>query len=322
MSHVTWNKRHRTVTSRQQKFYNIYARYVQRPMLAGVRPVALSRIVANLSAVAMPKPKGLVTKVIASHDTGRPMLTEIRTAASPDHARGTLLYIHGGGFVIGSLAIYQHLVAAIADAAGLRAMFVDYRMAPEHAAPGALDEVTAGFAHLRGLPEGQHIAIAGDSAGGNLALALMHRLKARGLAQPFAAACISPVTDLRGTNPSLTQNAKTEGLLSRKWIRRSAASYLAGQDPATPELSPILGDFTGAPPVLIHVDKGELLFDDARLMADHLRAQGVAVTLTQESGLFHVWHINVGRTPEADASVAQIADFLRHHTPAAPTGAT
>ncbi len=302
--------------SRQQKFLNLFTRIVQKPALAFVRPVWLSRIVANQSAMFFVKPKGLRTSIITTHSDGTPLLTEIRTDASRATPKGTLLYIHGGGFVIGSLPLYRHLVAAIADAAGLRAMFVDYRLAPEHPAPAALDDVAQAYAHISQMAEGQPIAIAGDSAGGNLALALILRLKSRNAALPYATVCLSPVTDLRGGNPSFTANVKTERLLPPKWALRSGAAYKNGADPTDPELSPILGDFTGAPPTLIHVDTGEILYDDARLMADHLRSQGVDVTYTEESGLLHVWHLNIGRSPEADKSVAQIVDFLCSHAPA------
>ncbi len=294
----------------QQKLCNGIARAIQKPTLAFVRPVWLLRIVANQTAKLAPKPKGLRTKTILTRADGTALLTEIRTDASPERAKGTLLYIHGGGFVIGSLPLYRHLVATIADAAGLRAMFVDYRMAPEHPAPAALNDVTQAYHALADTPEGRHIAIAGDSAGGNLALALILRLKRARSTLPFATVCLSPVTDLRGGNPSFTANAGTERLLPSKWVRKSAASYIKDADPSDPELSPILGDFADAPPTLIHVDTGEILYDDARLMADHLRGQGVDVTYTEETGLFHVWHLNVSRSPEADASAAQISAFL------------
>ena len=223
--------------------------------------------------------------------------------------------------MLGNLRGYRHLVAAIGHRARMRSVFLNYRRAPEHPFPAALDDAEAAWRVLSADPAAGPLTLAGDSAGGNIALALLHRILAKGLPPPAAVAVLCPVTDLRLGNASLAANRRTDPLVSTRWGARGVTAYLNGADPAQPDASPILGDFTGAPPVLIHTDTTEVLYDDARLMADHLRAQGVAVTLRSQTGLPHVWHMNVGRTPEADASVAEVADFLARHAARARSGA-
>jgi len=236
-------------------------------------------------------------------------------AADDQPTYGTVLYIHGGAFVIGSLPGYRSLIATIARDTRMRGVYVDYRMAPEHPAPAALDDVTSAYEALVADPDCGPIAIAGDSAGGNITLALMHRIIARDLPRPFAVIGLSPVTDLTFQNPSLLANQKSDLLVPKSWGLRGITQYLAGQDPSDPELSPIHGTFDGAPPVLIHVDTSEVLYDDSRLMVERLRAQGVDVTLRETTGVPHVNHLNLGRTPEADAAVRHISDFLNTHRP-------
>ncbi|MBS1301113.1 alpha/beta hydrolase [Loktanella sp. SALINAS62] len=294
------------MTSFKQRILRIHAWTVQKPALAIVRHVGLLRQLFTLSAIIANKtPPGLSVTPLTlggcrayACDTGH---------ATPN---GTTLYLHGGGFVIGNLRTYQHLVARLGKAAGTRAIFLDYRLAPEHPFPAAIDDAEAAWRALSDDPDAGPLTLAGDSAGGNLALALLHRIVANGLTRPCAVAALCPVTDLRLQNPSLTANRKTDPLVSARWGRRSVAAYLAGADPMRPDASPIMGNFTGAPPVLIHTDRSEILNDDAHRMAEVLRAQGVDVTLTETDGLYHVWHLNVGRTIEADQSIAEIGAFL------------
>ena len=299
--------------SRRQRILNRYARYVQKPVLSAIKSPTLVRKAFSLSAVLFSKrPAGLQVDRLT---LGTIPAYRCHIADAPEH--GTLLYIHGGGFVIGDILSYRHLVARMAQAAGMRGVFVDYRPAPEHPFPAALDDVETAYRALLDTPDGGPICVVGDSAGGNLALALILRLKRRGLPLPAACACMSPVTDLRLQNPSLARNRKRDPLISPEWGARSVAQYLAGQSPEQEDASPILGDFTGAPPTYLCCDVTEVLYDDGRLMAEHLRKAGVAVTFSEHQGLPHVWQLNVGRSPEADASVAEIGTFLSRHATSA-----
>ena len=301
------------MTSRRQKLWNAYARLVGKTVLGYLRPYWLMRrVLKTAGQLGARRPAGLVTTDRGHH------LLHLATPAM-HNPQGTLFYIHGGGFVAGDIPTYRRLAVELAERAGLACTMADYRLAPEHPYPVPLDDVEEAYAALSADPAAGPIVVAGDSAGGQLLFALLLRIRARGLPPPVACAALSPATDLRGGNPSLTRNRRSEVLLPPRLVRGGVAAYLGDTDPAQPELSPILGDFTGTCPVMIHVDRGEMLYDDSRLMADHLRAQGVEVALTEEEGLCHVWHINAGLTPEADASVSQIAAFFKTHVQAAKT---
>ena len=293
------------MTSRRQRFWTAYARWVQKPALALVRPVGPARALFVLNAIgAYRTPRGL--RVTAT-DLGGVPAARCALADAPE-PRGTLLYIHGGAFIMGHPRGYRHLVAELARASGQDGLYIDYRLAPEHPYPAAVDDAEAAYRAL--LARGGPITLAGDSAGGNIALALLLRIKARGLPMPAACALFSPATDLRGGAASLTENARADALVPVAWAERGAKAYCGASDPATPEISPVLGDFTGAPPVMIQVDDSEVLRDDSLAIARTLRRCGVEVTLERNEGCFHVWQLLVGRTPEADEAVAEVGRFL------------
>ena len=295
--------------SRRQKLLNIYARWFQKPALALITPPRLARLTFNLNARTIYKsPKGLTTRALNQNCT----ICALDNAAT----HGTILYVHGGAFVIGSLVGYRHLIATLAKETGMRGVYVDYPLAPENPAPAALDAVTDAYVSLLADPDTGPIALVGDSAGGNLVLALLHRIIARDLTRPFAVGALSPVTDLALVNPSLETNQKVDLLVPMSWGLRGITQYLNGANPADPELSPVHGTFTDAGPVLIHTDTTEVLNDDAHNMAKTLRDQGVDVAIRETTGLPHVNHLNLGRSPEADAAVAHISAFLSQHLPA------
>lgn len=299
--------------SRQQQFFNTWARYAQRPSLLYIKNPRVMRFLTNLTApMTYKRPANMLQKqMILSHDGATVPATTCYIKHQP--MDGTLLYLHGGGFVIGSLPMYQHLVASLGQAAQMRSVFVDYRMAPEHPFPAALDDAVTAYQALLADPEAGPISIAGDSAGGNLVLALLLKIKDLGLAMPRAAVALSPVVDLSLSNPSFTANADTDHLLPGDWGKRCIDDYVGSHDRTAPLLSPIHGDFTGCPPVLVHYDTTEVLADDGAKIVDHLQSHGVHVETEVTSGLTHVWHLNVGRTPEADTSVAAIGAFLHNH---------
>lgn len=302
---------HTPPLSRQQRFFNAWARYAQRPSLLYVKPPRLMRILSDLTApLTHKRPANMLLKPMTlRHDGAAVPATACYIKHQPMH--GTLLYLHGGGFVLGSLPLYQHLVASLGHAAEMRGVFVDYRLAPEHPFPAALDDVVTAYQALVANPDAGPIAIAGDSAGGNLVFALLLKIKALGLPRPCAAVALSPVVNLTEPYPSFTANAHSDHLLPTAWALRSAESYIAGHDQTDPLVSPIKGDFTGAPPTLIHYDTTEALADDSINMITHLRSQGVSVQTEVATGRMHVWHLHVGRVPEADASIAAIGAFLR-----------
>ena len=297
--------------STQQKFWNAYARYVQKPNLAMLTYQPLARHVAKINAILTLKtpPDLQLTERKLTHDGRTVRVTQCQTGPAP--AGGTLLYLHGGAFMIGTLRMYRHLVARLGAASDQRALYLHYGLAPEHPYPHALDQATAAYQALCADPTTGPISLVGDSAGGNLVFALLHRICTRDLPRPAAVATMSPATDLRGIAASLRDNARSDLLVPLSWAERGAAAYRGDADPENPEISPIFGTFTGAPPCLIQADDTEVLVDDSRAIAKALTDQGVQVQLNLSHGLPHVWHLNVGRSPEADASVAEIGQFIR-----------
>jgi acetyl esterase/lipase len=225
-----------------------------------------------------------------------------------------LVYLHGGGYCIGSLVSHKPMASKVGAAAGLPVLLVDYRLGPEHPFPAAVDDAVAVVRWLVGqgvAPDG--IAFAGDSAGGGLALATLLELRDAGDDLPGAAACLSPWTDLTLGEPSVDANADTDPMLSRARLQTYADWYLGDQDPRHPSASPRFADLGRLPPVVIHVAAEEILLDDARLVAEGIAAAGGTVEYEAWPGTFHVFHATCGLTPEGDDAVAAVGSFLRKH---------
>lgn len=297
--------------SYQQRFWNGYARLVQKPVLAYVAHQPTVRRIADLSAaMTLKTPDDLkLTEYQLEFGDGAVRTTVCQVGQSP--TGGSMLYLHGGAFMIGNVRGYRHLVARLGNAANQSAYFLHYGLSPEHRFPIALDQATLAYEALCADPDAGPISLVGDSAGGNLVFALLHRICRRGLQQPVAVSGIAPVSDLRLSNGSLTTNLRSDHLVPMRWVLRGRRAYLHGHDPSDPEVSPVLGTFVGAPPCLLHVDETEILFDDSKALAQKLRDQGVTVELPKFNGRSHVWHLNVGRCPEADSSVAEIGAFIK-----------
>jgi acetyl esterase/lipase len=226
-----------------------------------------------------------------------------------------IFYFHGGGFRLGSVASHRDLIAQIALASGCRVLAVNYRLAPEHRFPAALDDALAAYGWMlgRGLEPG-NVAFAGDSAGGNLALAAMLALRERRLRLPVAAALMSPWTDLAATGASYVSRAEADPIHQRSMILALAKNYLGGQgDPCDPLVSPLYADLGGLPPLLIQVGDRETVLDDSVLFADKARAAGVNVELQIWGGMIHVFQMFGAELPEAQQAIASIAGFLNRH---------
>ena len=228
-------------------------------------------------------------------------------------ASRAILYLHGGGYVIGSRYSHTPLASHLAAAAGVPVLLAEYRLAPEHPWPAAVDDAETVWRWMldQGL-DASRGAIAGDSAGGGLTLAVLHRLREAGVALPAGAACLSPWVDLEGTGESATSGAVDDPMIRLDGLREMGRLY-AGDDVRAPEASPLHAELGGFPPLLIQVGTRELLLDDARRIAERARAAGVAVTLEEEDGLVHVWQAFAG-VPEADAAVERLGRWLRERT--------
>ena len=233
-----------------------------------------------------------------------------RVTARPRGNAPVMLYFHGGAYATGSPRTHRGLLARLARLTGMEVFAPVYRLAPEHPAPAAYDDACRAFARLRakGYAPGQ-IVLAGDSAGGGLALALLAHLCATDQ-RPMALVAFSPWTDLALTGASLVTNADKDPLLPAAQIGVVVAQILQGFPPRDPRISPLFADFDRPPPVLIQVGTEEILLDDSRRMAAVLRAAGGQVSLTEWPGCPHVWQILDGYLPEARAALREVAGFL------------
>jgi epsilon-lactone hydrolase len=230
--------------------------------------------------------------------------------------RGTIFHIHGGGFALGSAAGSVGLASSLARKTGMRAVSVDYRLAPEHPYPAGLQDVTAAYrALLEQAGSAAHVVVSGESAGGNLAVGLLVAGKADGLTMPAAALLLSPMTDLTATGGSYAGKADVDPAISAKAIRTRTADYLAGTDTdrSDPLVSPIFADLSGLPPLLIQAGSHEVLLDDATRLAAKAAADDVAVILDITPGVPHVFQAFADLLDEGDAALNRAARFIKDH---------
>lgn len=237
--------------------------------------------------------------------------------------RGVLYYLHGGGYVACSPATHRPLTSWLTKLLGSRTFALDYRLAPEHRFPAALEDAIAGYRWLRsqGIAAGE-IVVAGDSAGGGLTLALLIALRDRDEELPAAAACLSPWTDLAGTGESIDLNEYCDPMFYADVIRNGSRIYLGDESPQNPLASPLYASLEGLPPLLIHASSSEVLRDDSTRLAARAEAAGVEVELKIWQDLPHVWQIMVKLLPEAEASLREIAAFFSRHLSREPRSET
>lgn len=233
-------------------------------------------------------------------------------AAPGADADRAILYLHGGGYVIGSLDSHRTLGYDLSKAAGARVLMVDYRLAPEHPFPAAVDDAVAAYRWMTANgSDPARIAIAGDSAGGGLTVAALVALRDTGAALPAAGLCISPWTDMEGSGESMTTKADVDPLIQPGGLDWFAAHYLNGADPKSPLAAPLHADLAGLPPLMIQVGTSEVLLDDATRLAARAEAVGVEVTLEAAEGMIHVWHLFAPLLSEGRAAIERAGTYLR-----------
>lgn len=232
---------------------------------------------------------------------------------TPPNARAgaAILFLHGGGYMFGSPGSHRHLAAEIGRAAGSRVLLLDFRQAPEAPFPAAVEDGVAAYRLLLEKGEASRIAFVGDSAGGGLAVALMIAARDAGLPQPAAGWIISPWTDMEVAGASFTTLAGADVMVSSGMLREIAAAYLAGADPRSPLASPLHGDLSGLPPLLVHVGATEVLLDDSVALARAAGIAGVPVRLEIWPEMFHVWHNFHPIFEPARRAIAAGGDFIR-----------
>jgi phosphinothricin tripeptide acetyl hydrolase len=232
---------------------------------------------------------------------------------TPQQARKdqALIYLHGGGYGTGSPRSHRHLAGDIAKRAGVVALVPDYRLAPENPFPAAVDDALAVYRDaLKQFAPGR-IAIAGDSAGGGLTVAVLLAARDAGLPMPAAAICISPWTDMTASGASYTERAAADPLVTMDGLVRWRQCYIGDGDRRHPLASPAHADLKGLPPLLIQVGGDEILLDDARLLADKARAVDIETVLEVWPQMIHVWHWYFPMLDEGERANAAIAQFMR-----------
>jgi epsilon-lactone hydrolase len=224
---------------------------------------------------------------------------------------GVILYVHGGGFVCCSVTTHRPITSSLARRTSSAVFSAEYRLAPENQFPAALDDVIATYEWLVRSTSGAPIAVAGDSAGGGLALSLSLHARDAGLPPPTCLVGFSPWTDLAGTGASLHENDGRDVMFRPENIPSCAAAYLGAASRFDPRASPVCADFHGLPPMLLQVSSTELLLDDSRRVHDGVIAAGGSCRLTVYDSLHHVWQILTPFVPEARVALGEAAAFIR-----------
>ena len=223
----------------------------------------------------------------------------------------TIVYFHGGGYATGSVESSRSLSCHLARASRARVLAVDYRLAPEHPFPAAVDDAVAAYRFaISAGHEPEHIVLCGDSSGGGLALGALVALRDLGDPLPRTAICLSPWTDLTLSGASLEKNRESDPMVSASTLGLMADAYMGETDRRSPTASPLFADLAGLPPLLLQVGSGELLVDDSTRFAERAQAAGVEVTLELWDDVFHVWHAFADLLPEARDAFAQIGNYL------------
>jgi acetyl esterase/lipase len=229
-----------------------------------------------------------------------------------------ILYLHGGGYSIGSIDSHREPVSLMCKAAGVRGLVIDYRLAPEHPFPSQLEDAVAAYRWLleSGI-DASRVVVAGESAGGALALSMLVALRDARVPLPAAAICVSPWVDLEMRGESITANARYD-YLSRDVLREYVTRFVARHDVRNPLAAPIHADLRGLPPLLVLAGGAEVLLDDARGIAARARGAGVAVTLTIEPDMIHAWPLFGRSFDRSQASLKTMAEFAMLHLAPSP----
>ncbi len=266
-------------------------------------------------AARFPLPPGVVPKPMAI-PARPPVPATLFTPAGNHDGHRLILYIHGGAFVVGSSRTHAALTARLALAAGCPVLSLDQRLAPENPFPAALDDCVAAIRWaMEHLAEPRHLALAGDSSGGNLAAATLLRLKAEGGPLPGAAALISPYLDLTHSGASIRKRAHRDPFIDTAKMDYTAALYLGGNAATTdPLASPLFGDLSGLPPLFVQVGEDEVLYDDAARMVARARAAGVDAALDAWADMIHVFPWFAGMIDEGAEAIRRMGAWLRLKT--------
>ena len=287
------------------KAARVAVRSCLKPGLQPMFSVAIQRIWANVATRTLAVPFGVR---FAKSSLGGVPTERVQSKRAAQLSADAILFLHGGAYIIGSPVSHRSITGRLARLTGATVFVPDYRLAPEYPFPAALDDALACYCEL--LANGyapERIAVAGDSAGGGLALALCLQLRAEGLAQPACLALISPWADLTLTSLAPIAN---DPLLRASWLAQGAAAYLAGRAAEEPLISPLFANLAGLPPTLVQSASEEILLDDSRRLVAALDAAGVAVSHREFPLMWHDFQLYAGVVPEATQALREIAEFV------------
>ncbi|MBR7735751.1 alpha/beta hydrolase [Acinetobacter nosocomialis] len=280
-----------------------------RPALSPKTPVKLQRFCSDAASAIVLGPRGYQTK--------KQNIAQVPTVhIQPKTTKSGLgiLYLHGGGYVVGSSKSHMKLAAQIGQAAQAQVWLAEYRLAPEHPSPAAIEDSIAVYKAL--LAQGQDpkkLVIAGDSAGGGLSLSTVIALRNAGLPLPAALVLLSPWVDLSLSGNTIKTHADQDAMLSEDWLVWCAKNYCGPKSATDPTCSPLYADLTGLPPVLIHVGTEEVLLDDAKRLAEQAEKCGIPTTFKIYDKVGHVFQFHAGILKESDDSIKRIGQFIDKH---------
>lgn len=296
-----------------KKLLRSVVRHILKPILHPRVPVQWQRRLLKPVGPTQPKVRGSSFDLLNMSDVA---VRRITTNATQTEGGMVVLYLHGGAYVTGSPGTHRGLMSHIANQAQATVFAPDYRLAPEHPHPAALNDSLACYQAL--LDQGyaaENIIIGGDSAGGGLALCTALALRDRDLALPGGLVLISPWTELAMVTDSITRNADIDPMLSPDWGKWAGQLY-AGELPIdSPEVSPLFADLSGLPPMLVQVGTDEILFDDSRLLVEKAQAIGLDVDFQIQQDLWHVHQLHTTLLKESMQAIEAIAAFIRSRQP-------
>jgi len=279
----------------------------------GKNPINVERLRAmtnNAPRSALAVPLGFKVESLST-DQGLAFDVADQSAPRTDSVSTIVLYLHGGGYLFGSPKSHRQVLIAMAKAFEAPAYGLDYRLAPEHPFPAAVEDAAGAYRWLLARHPQASIVLAGDSAGAGLAIATAIGVRDSGLKTAKAIVAFSPYSDLAVTGASVEANAKSCAMFTPRGVREAAALYLAGADARDPRASPLYADFTGLPPMLLFASRHEILRDDTLRLAERASAAGVKIELVLRDRLPHVWPVFVNLLPEARDAFATVTAFAR-----------
>ncbi|GLQ32012.1 alpha/beta hydrolase [Litoribrevibacter albus] len=278
-----------------------------KPLLNPTTSIGVQRRVMDLSLQLNLLPSGTKISPVEIRDIPAEWISNVHSKAS----NTVILYLHGGAYNIGSTKSHRNLVAHLAKASGATVLLLDYKLAPEFPFPAALTDAVDAYQWL--LEHGHQaddIVIAGDSAGGGLALATALSLKDQHIPQPSALGLISPWTDLTLSGETVKSKAHRDPMIRKDWLETMINNYAIDLPSDSPLCSPIFANLEGLPPIYIQVGEDEILLDDAMRLAQRAEAQGVSVVLEIWEEMWHVWHFQAGLLSESNEAIQQLANYI------------